>query len=179
MTPSQLKWHEILKTHASDGMYFTSKPEPRPQNRRSTLDSFLDTSKYKNSESDLRKAHEHLEIVDQQAREAASKGKRHALKREFEVYVRAWSSRISLFHYVTQITRISLTHTTTKLLENHIEHRYSRAVAVEMERINTLQDIREHLISKIKHTNKLSSKERETVRKLEKNGTRVTKSWRS
>ena len=39
---------------------------------------------------------------------------------------------------------------------------------MEMERINTLQDIREHLISKIKHTNKLSSKERETVRKLEK-----------
>ena len=37
-----------------------------------------------------------------------------------------------------------------------------------MERINTLQDIREHLISKIKHTNKLSSKERETVRKLQK-----------
>lgn len=118
LTPSQLKWHEISKTHASDGMYFTSKPEPRPQNRRSTLDSFLDTSKYKNSESDLRKAHEHLEIVDQQAREAASKGKRHALKREFEVYVRAWSSRISLFHYVTQITRISLTHTTRNSLEN-------------------------------------------------------------
>ena len=97
LTPSQLKWHEILKTHASDGMYFTSKPEPRPQNRRSTLDSVLDTSKYKNSESDLRKAHTHLEIVDEQAREAASKGKRHALKREFEVYVvvfeRTWCSR--------------------------------------------------------------------------------------
>ena len=41
-------------------------------------------------------------------------------------------------------------------------------MAVEMERINTLQDIREHLISKIKHTNKLSTKERETVRELQK-----------
>jgi len=126
LTPSQLKWHEILKTHASDGVYFTSKPESRPSNRRSTLDSLLDVSKYKNSKSDLRKAHEHLKIVDEQARKAAGDKHNHALKKEFEVY--------------------------------------SRAVAVEMERIHTLQDIREHLVSKIKHTSKISARERDAVR---------------
>lgn len=44
---------------------------------------------------------------------------------------------------------------------------YSRAIAVEMERIHTLQDIREHLISKVKQTNKMIKKERDTIGKLE------------